>query len=88
MIYFYHPISQAFADQEQKYVFRVSRKNMFLSYLVHSIKHIVEHSSEVLLTPLNIGTARREDSPLGMLLPAPTERNIRQSYTPDVVPAK
>ena len=24
--------------------------------------------------------------PLGMLLPAPTERNIRQSYTPDVVP--
>ena len=69
-------------------MFRVSRKNMFLSYLVLSIKHIVEDSSEVLLTPLNIGTARRKDSPLGMLLPAPTERNIRQSYTPDVVPAK
>ena len=32
-----------------------------------------------------VGTARREDSPLGMLLPAPPERNIRQSYTPDVV---
>ena len=67
-------------------MFRISRKNMFLSYLVLSIKHIVEDSSEVLLTPLNIGTARWEDSPLGMLLPAPTERNIRQSYTPDVVP--
>ena len=33
-----------------------------------------------------VGTARWEDSPLGMLLPGPTERNIRQSYTPDVVP--
>ena len=31
-----------------------------------------------------VSTARREDSPL-MLLPAPPERNIRQSYTPDVV---
>ena len=30
-------------------------------------------------------TARREDSPEGMLLPAPLERNIRQSYTSDVV---
>ena len=61
---------------------------MFLSYQVLSTKHIVEHSSELLLAPLNVGTARREDSPSGMLLPAPTERNIRQSYTPDVVPAK
>ena len=33
-----------------------------------------------------VGTARREDSPWGMLLPAPPERNIRQSYTLDVVP--
>ena len=32
-----------------------------------------------------VGTARREDSALGMLLPAPPERNIRQSYTADVV---
>ena len=30
-------------------------------------------------------TARREDSPEGMLLPAPPERNIRQPYTSDVV---
>ena len=30
-------------------------------------------------------TARREDSPEGMLLPAPTERNIRQPYMSDVV---
>ena len=30
-------------------------------------------------------TARREDSSEGMLLPAPSERNIRQPYTSDVV---
>ena len=30
-------------------------------------------------------TARFTDSPEGMLLPAPTERNIRQSYMSDVV---
>lgn len=30
-------------------------------------------------------TAQREDSPEGMLLPTPLERNIRQSYTSDVV---
>lgn len=30
-------------------------------------------------------TAQREDSPKGMLLPALLERNIRQSYTSDVV---
>ena len=35
-----------------------------------------------------VGTARREDSPLGMLLPAPPERNIRRPFLSDVVPAK
>ena len=35
---------------------------------------------EVLLVPLNVGTARREDSPLGMSLPAPLERNIRRYF--------
>ena len=30
-------------------------------------------------------TAQREDSPKGILLPAPLERDIRQSYTSDVV---
>ena len=43
---------------------------------------------EVLLVPLNVGTARREDGPLGMLLPAPPERNIRRPFLSDVVPAK
>ena len=40
------------------------------------------------LDPLNVGTARREDSPEGMLLPAPPERNIRRPFLSDVVPAK
>ena len=34
------------------------------------------------------GTARREDSPLGMSLPAPPERNIRRPFLSDVVPVK
>ena len=42
----------------------------------------------LLLVPLNVGTARREDSPLGMSLPAPPERNIRRPFLSDVVPAK
>ena len=33
-------------------------------------------------------TARWEDSPSRMLLPAPPERNIRRPYLSDVVPAK
>ena len=34
------------------------------------------------------GTARREDSPEGMLLSVPPERNIRRPFLSDVVPAK
>ena len=33
-------------------------------------------------------TVQREDSPEGMLLPGPTERNIRRPFLSDVVPAK
>ena len=58
---------------------------MLPSYLGLSTKHIVGHSSELLSVPLNVGTARREDSPLGMLLPAPPERNIRRPFLSDVV---
>ena len=48
----------------------------------------VSRKSMLLLVPLNVGTARREDSPEGMLLPAPLERNIRRPFLSDVVPAK
>ena len=51
-------------------------------------KYWDSRKSMLLLVPLNIGTARREDSPLGMLLPAPPERNIRRPFLSDVVPAK
>ena len=48
----------------------------------------VSRKSMLLLVPLNVGTARREDSPEGMLLPGPTERNIRRPFLSDVVLAK